>query len=73
MYCYSLGIHQKENIKFNLETVYVTLAEHMLCDKEKLVEQIKLLADSEEAKIIEPIERWKYIEYLFILFMYSFT
>lgn len=29
----------------------------MLCDREKLVEQIKLLADSEEAKIIEPIER----------------
>lgn len=29
----------------------------MLCDKDKLVEQVNQLVDSEEAKIIEPIER----------------
>lgn len=49
--------YQKELITFNAQPIYATLAEHMLCDKEKLVKQVNLLVDAEEAKIAEPIER----------------
>lgn len=41
------------------------LAEHMFCDKEKLVKQINQLVDFEEEKITEPINR-----YLFRIFVY---
>ncbi|XP_001949183.2 yemanuclein [Acyrthosiphon pisum] len=51
--------YQKELITFNAQPVYATLAEHMLCDKEKLVKQVNQLVDFEEEKITEPIERLK--------------
>jgi len=54
--CFSLE-YQKELITFNAQPVYATLAEHMLCDKEKLVKQVNQLVDFEEEKITEPIER----------------
>ncbi|KAL5239599.1 hypothetical protein ACI65C_007009 [Semiaphis heraclei] len=51
--------YQKEIITFNAQPVYATLAEHMLCDKKKLVKQVNQLVDLEEGKISEPIERLK--------------
>lgn len=49
--------YQKELTTFNSLPIYAILAEHLLCDKEKLVEQVNQLVDSEEVKIIESIER----------------
>lgn len=60
--CFSLEYH-KEIISFNEQPIYATLAEHMFCDKEKLVKQINQLVDFEEEKITEPIDR-----YLFRIF-----
>ncbi|XP_027845855.1 yemanuclein [Aphis gossypii] len=54
----SLEYH-KEIISFNEQPIYATLAEHMFCDKEKLVKQINQLVDFEEEKITEPIDRLK--------------
>ncbi|XP_026808501.1 yemanuclein [Rhopalosiphum maidis] len=51
--------YQKEVISFNAQPIYATLAEHMLCNKEKLVKQVNKLVDLEEEKITEPIERLK--------------
>ncbi|XP_015373600.1 PREDICTED: ubinuclein-2 isoform X2 [Diuraphis noxia] len=51
--------YQKELITFNAQPVYATLAEYMLCDKEKLVKQVNKLVNLEEEKISEPIERLK--------------
>ncbi|KAF0760035.1 yemanuclein [Aphis craccivora] len=54
----SLEYHKKI-ISFNEQPIYVKLAEHMFCDKEKLVKQINQLVDFEEEKITEPINRLK--------------
>ncbi|VVC35816.1 Hypothetical protein CINCED_3A018374 [Cinara cedri] len=49
--------YQKELFVFNAQPIYSTLSECMLCDKEKLINKINQLVDSEEAKITEPLER----------------
>uniref|UniRef100_A0A2H8TKA6 Ubinuclein-2 n=1 Tax=Melanaphis sacchari TaxID=742174 RepID=A0A2H8TKA6_9HEMI len=54
----SLECH-KEIISFNTQPIYATLAEHMLCDKEKVIKQVNQLVEFEEEKITEPIKRLK--------------
>lgn len=66
-------VYQKELTKFNEEPIFASLAEYMLCDKEKLVKQVKKLIDSEDVKIAKPIERYKNVNnfvfyYLSLLF-----
>ncbi|XP_050442472.1 ubinuclein-2 [Adelges cooleyi] len=51
--------YQKELFPFDANSIYATLAEHMLCDKEKLVKQVIKLVDGEEAKISDLVIRLK--------------
>lgn len=64
-FCFSLE-YQKELIAFNAQPIYATLSEYMLCDKQKLLKKVNQLVDSEEAKISEPVERYKVLNYLYI-------